>query len=172
MFAGWFARAIIADWQSGKQMGSYLAQTLNGHPKAFVQGEVHLQASFLKLAYQKYGTVSSDFSLPSQEEHFYWRSENEELCIRIAFDTQSNKIMGISVIGLKLRSDLVFKWINKKKSLKYALTHLSDALYQGEFAPTYTEEIIRAYNKMYNGNLKAETFKWKRILKLSKQGNY
>lgn len=164
--------AIIADWQSGKQMGSCLAQTLNGHPKAFVQGEVHLQASFLKLAYQKYGTVSSDFSLPSQEEHFYWRSENEELCIRIAFDTQSNKIMGISVIGLKLRSDLVFKWINKKKSLKYALTHLSGALYQGEFAPTYTEEIIRAYNKMYNGNLKAKTFKWKRILKLSKQGNY
>ncbi len=158
---------IIAQWQSGKQMGSCLAQTLSGHPKVFVQGNTHLLTSFLKLTYQKYGTVSSDLSLPSQEEHFYWKCENEELSLRIAFDTQSNKIMGISVIGLKLRSDLVLNWIKKKKTLKYALTHLSDALYLGEFAVTYTEEIIRAYNKMYNGSLKAKTFKWKRVLKLS-----
>ena len=158
-------RSIEAVWYTGRMMGETLAQTLCGNNKEYKPGNWFNSAKFLDIEYQTYGWV---WATPKPEEtHFYWEHESGKKSIRLVYLTETNQFLGMNVFGIRMRHEVVDRWITQKKDVYEVLAILKDANFDPEFYVQHENEILAKFNKENNTDIQSQKRNWKRILNIS-----
>ncbi len=156
-------KPIEAVWYTGRMMGETLAQTLCGNRTEYKPGHWFNAAKFFDIEYQTYGWVSSDRNKKDYEKHFHWRHSKDYKCVTIAYDTNTNKFLGINTFGIRMRHAIVDLWLTEERDIFYVLAHLADANFDPEFYKTHEAEIVAQFNVENNTNIVLKRTSWKRI---------
>ena len=157
-------RPLEQVWYTGKMMGKVLANTLTGNRTPYTPGNWYNSAKFFDIEYQTYGWVMN--SLRDNEEDFYWEHANGKMCLKVVFDKNSKAFLGLNVFGIRLRHEVMDRWLSENRSVQFVLEHLADANFDPEFYRTYEEEIIQKFNKEKSTSLRAKKKSWSRIFQL------
>lgn len=153
-------RSIEAVWYVGRMMGETVAQTIAGNKTEYLPGNWFNSAKFFDVEYQTYGAV------PSELDHnltFIWQHPEKNILLRLVHN-QHQILEGINAFGMRLRHEVVDRWLNEKRSLHYVLEHLADANFDPEFYKRFEPVIVRYYNQKYNKEIKPAKKDWRRIL--------
>lgn len=156
-------RPVEAVWYTGRMMGEVLAQSICGNKRAYNPGHWFNSAKFLDIEYQTYGWVFSENSKKDQEQHFHWRHPKEKICVTIAFNKDTKQFLGINTFGIRMRHEILDRWLTEKRSLDYVMEYLKDANFDPEFYAQYEEDIVSHYNALYSANITPRKKSWKRI---------
>jgi len=133
-------KKIEAVWYSGRAMGETLAQTLCGTPTVFEPGPWFNSAKFFDIEYQTYGQVSPQPD--SEKEHqLYWQHPQKNCSLRLAFNPNTNRFLGVLALGIRLRHILFDRWLRQEKSLAYVIKNLSKAGFDPEFSSDYFKKM-------------------------------
>ncbi|MDX1327188.1 MAG: FAD/NAD(P)-binding oxidoreductase, partial [Arenibacter sp.] len=156
-------RPVEAVWYTGRMMGEALAQTICGRKTPYNPGHWFNSAKFLDIEYQTYGWVFPEAVKKEYEEHFHWRHPKEKICITIAFHKESRQFLGINTLGIRMRHEIVDRWLTQKRSVASVLEYLKDANFDPEFYSQYEEDIVAHYNSIFGTNINPKKKSWKRI---------
>lgn len=151
-------RAIDPIWYTGRIMGENLAQTLCGNAMKYSPGHWFNSAKFFDIEYQTYGMV---FSEPREgETSFHWQSADGKKSVYLVWEKDTNKFLGINVLGLRMRHELFDKWLSESASIQEVLSDLRQANFDPEFYKRHEEEIIVAFNAQTGMNVELNSKKW------------
>ncbi len=156
-------RPVEAVWYTGRMMGEAIAQTICGNPTSYNPGHWFNSAKFLDIEYQTYGWVFSERNRKPYEEHFHWRHVDEKICVTISFHKETKEFLGINTFGIRMRHEIVDRWLTEGKSVEHVMAHLSDANFDPEFYATYEASIIAKYNEQFNTSIGLKKKSLKRI---------
>ncbi|WP_424989474.1 NAD(P)/FAD-dependent oxidoreductase [Flagellimonas sp.] len=159
-------RPIEAVWYTGRMMGEALAQTICGNRMTYNPGHWFNSAKFLDIEYQTYGWVFSERNKKENELHFHWRHPNEKICITIAFDKDSGILLGINTFGIRLRHQIVDRWLSEKRTADFVMEHLVDANFDPEFYKNFESQIVSKYNADFGKSISLKKKSLKRIFQL------
>ncbi len=157
-------RTVEAVWYTGRMMGETVAHTVCGNRRKYSPGHWFNSAKFFDIEYQTYGWVRSERSRPEEETHFHWRHPEEKICITAAFDTTNRKFMGINTFGIRMRHEVVDRWLTEGRSIDHVMEYLKDANFDPEFYRPYEEQIVSAFNATFGTQIRPRKKSWKRIL--------
>lgn len=146
-------------WYTGKLQGEALAKTIVGKRTIYERGIWFNSAKFFDIEYQTYGFV---FNEPLEGiSTFYWEHPEEEVCIRINYQDDTQVVTGINTFGIRMRHNVWENWLAKKCTLKYVLENLQDANFDPEFFKRYEKSVIAEFNDKYPDNqLKLSPLRW------------
>ncbi|MBC8766585.1 NAD(P)/FAD-dependent oxidoreductase [Arenibacter sp. BSSL-BM3] len=156
-------RPVEAVWYTGRMMGEALAQTICGRKRAYKPGHWFNSAKFLDIEYQTYGWVFSDRSKKDHEQHFHWRHPKEKICVTIAFHKDTKQLLGINTFGIRMRHEILDRWLTEERTMDYVMEYLRDANFDPEFYAQYEKAIISHYNVEFGTNITPKKKSWKRI---------
>ena len=156
-------KPVEAVWYTGRMMGEAIAQTICGNPTSYNPGHWFNSAKFLDIEYQTYGWVFSERNRKPYEEHFHWRHNNEKACVTISFHKETKEFLGINTFGIRMRHEIVDRWLTDGKSIDHVMAHLRDANFDPEFYATYEAAIIAKYNEQFNASIGLKKKSLKRI---------
>ena len=157
-------RPIEQVWYTGRMMGEAVAATLTGDQTRYNPGHWFNSAKFFDIEYQTYGWV---WAKPKEnEDDFYWEHESGKICLRLRWDKNSGKLLGVNNFGFRLRHHAFDKWFNEERTVEYVLAHLSDANFDPEFYKQHEAEIIGQFNEQTGSRVSLNKKSWKRILEL------
>lgn len=131
-------------WYTGRMMGETVAATVCGQRTLYQPGIWFNSAKFFDIEYQVYGLITPQ--LRPDEQTFYWQHARENICLRIQYSAPSKAILGISVLGMRLRHELIDRWISANKTVGYVLEHLAEANFDPEFYKNHETSIIKKFN--------------------------
>ncbi|OAB79837.1 NAD(P)/FAD-dependent oxidoreductase [Cochleicola gelatinilyticus] len=137
--------AVEAVWYTGRMMGEVLAQTLCGNNMEYNPGHWFNSAKFFDIEYQTYGWVHSKRKLKDHEAQFHWKCESDQRCVTISFHKDTNVFLGINTFGIRMRHEVIDRWLTEKRSIDYVIEHLKEANFDPEFYKKYEPEICSAY---------------------------
>lgn len=157
-------RPIEQVWYTGRMMGETVAQTICGTPTAYVPGHWFNSAKFFDIEYQTYGKV--DAVLAEGEEHFYWENSAGDKCLKMVFDKQTKRFIGLNVFGIRLRHELLDRWLNEERDVEFILSHLKNANFDPELFKGDEKAIIQSYNQEFNAQLQLKKKRWQQIFAL------
>ncbi|RXG27387.1 NAD(P)/FAD-dependent oxidoreductase [Leeuwenhoekiella marinoflava] len=138
-------KPVEAVWYTGRMMGETVAQTICGTPFEYNPGNWFNSAKFFDIEYQTYGWVFSSRNKKDYEQHFHWKHPDNTKCITIAFHKKSLQFLGINTFGIRMRHEVLDRWLNERKSIDYVLQHLSQANFDPEFYKKYESYIQATY---------------------------
>ncbi|MFC3809730.1 NAD(P)/FAD-dependent oxidoreductase [Lacihabitans lacunae] len=138
-------RPIEAVWYTGKIMGEALAKTLNGKPTEYAPGHWFNSAKFFDIEYQVYGDMPA--VTPEGQTEFFWKNKENNKSIRILFETENRKFIGINTLGIRLRHAFFNEVLDNEQTVDYVLDNLTKANFDPEFYKRYEKEIQSAFNK-------------------------
>ncbi len=138
-------KPVEAVWYTGRMMGEALAQTLCGKPFEYNPGHWFNSAKFFDIEYQTYGWVSSTKDKKDFEAHFHWKHEDDTKCITIAYHSDSAEFLGINTFGIRMRHEVIDRWLSEKRDLDYVMKHLPKANFDPEFFKKHFKEIYSAF---------------------------
>lgn len=154
-------RNIEQVWYTGRIMGESLARTLTGDPIAYQPGHWFNSAKFLDMEYQTYGWV---FSKEREgESHFYWEHEDGKKCIRINFEKDTGKLIGLNTFGIRLRHEILDRWLNEERSIDYAIGHMRDANFDPEFYKGFEKDLKVSFEQQTGRTIELKKRSLKRI---------
>ncbi|TXC76996.1 NAD(P)/FAD-dependent oxidoreductase [Luteibaculum oceani] len=154
-------RATEAVWYVGRMMGETLAKTLCGLPTKYSPGPWFNSAKFMDIEYQTYGLISAN---PQEgESYFYWQHPTEYIALRIAFETDTKKLLGVNSFGFRLRHEMLDAWLREKVSVEEFLAQLKNANFDPEFYDHFEEDIVSAFNLQFGTNIKTKKKSWLQI---------
>ncbi|MEH6408864.1 MAG: NAD(P)/FAD-dependent oxidoreductase, partial [Leeuwenhoekiella sp.] len=104
-------------------------------------------AKFFDIEYQTYGWVSSSRSLNENEGHFHWKHIDDTKCITIAYDNNSGTFLGINTFGIRMRHEVIDRWLTEKRDINFVIDHLVQANFDPEFFKKHFKEIHNAYQR-------------------------
>lgn len=156
-------RPVEAVWYTGRMMGEAIAQTICGNPTTYNPGHWFNSAKFLDIEYQTYGWVFSEVNKKDHEQHFHWRHAKENICITIAFHIDTKIFLGINTFGIRMRHEIIDKWLSEGKSIEDVLEHLRDANFDPEFYTTNEASIVAKYNEQFKASIGLKKKSLKRI---------
>jgi NAD(P)H-nitrite reductase large subunit len=136
-------RAIEAVWYTGRMMGETVAQTICGNKTAYQPGHWFNSAKFLDIEYQTYGNVSA--TILTNETHFYWQHPTQHKCVRIVYETNSRKFIGINTFGIRMRHQFFDDALSQQLSVDAVIQNLSKANFDPEFFKQYEKEISQSF---------------------------
>ena len=160
-------RSIEAVWYTGRMMGETLAQTICDNRMEYKPGHWFNSAKFLDIEYQTYGWVFSEKRKKETEAHFHWRHPKEKICITLAFDKDSETLLGINTFGIRLRHEIFDRWLNDKRNVDYVMEHLVDANFDPEFYKNFEAQIVSKYNSDFGKSIKLKKKNLKRIFQIA-----
>ncbi len=140
-------RAIEAVWYVGRMMGETVARTITGKKTAYKPGIWFNSAKFYDIEYQTYGTVPAQ--CPEGSSEFYWECGDQKKCIKIVYDTNSKKVKGVNLFGIRSRHEVWNRWLEGEKTLSYVIRHLPEANFDPEFFTRWEGDIQQTYNDTY-----------------------
>ena len=118
-------------WYTGRIMGETVAQTITGNRLPYKPGTWFNSAKFFDTEYQTYGWVFP--TLKENEETWYSENVKKNQALRLVFLKENRQLAGVNAFGIRLRHDVLDKWITEKNTADYFLEHLSEALFDPEF---------------------------------------
>lgn len=154
-------RAIEQVWYTGRMMGETLAQTLLGERTEYAPGPWFNSAKFFNLEYQTYGMVAAQQQ--ENEKRLFWQSDDMNKALTLVYEKESHRFIGLNVFGMRLRHELMDRWLREERDLEYVLVHLRDANFDPEFYKRNELEIIMAFNRQEGQRLSPKKKSWKRI---------
>ncbi|WP_335964921.1 FAD/NAD(P)-binding oxidoreductase [Galbibacter sp. PAP.153] len=132
-------KPIEAVWYTGRMMGEVVAQTICGNKMAYRPGIWFNSAKFLDIEYQTYGWV---WAKPkAYEKQFYWEHPDGNICINIAYHKNTRAVLGINTFGIRMRHEVLNKWIHQEKEIDFVVKNLKKAHFDPEFYHTYYSDI-------------------------------
>ncbi|MFY0689471.1 MAG: FAD-dependent oxidoreductase [Cyclobacteriaceae bacterium] len=138
-------RSLEAVWYTGRKMGETVAQTITGSSMSYNPGIWFNSAKFFDIEYQTYGTVQP--RPPEGVGQFHWEHGNKGMTF--AYDEASLTFLGVNTFGIRLRHEVVDRWLKDKVKLDHVVTHLMAANFDPEFFRQYDPEIQRAFNEEF-----------------------
>ncbi|WP_026809194.1 NAD(P)/FAD-dependent oxidoreductase [Arenibacter latericius] len=156
-------RPVEAVWYTGRMMGEALAQTICGRKTPYNPGHWFNSAKFLDIEYQTYGWVFPEVSKKEYEQHFHWRHPKEKICITVAYHKDNKQLLGINTFGIRMRHQIVDRWLTEKRDINYVMEYLKDANFDPEFYSRHEKSIVAHYNSIFNTNITPKKKSWKRI---------
>ncbi|GAB4336465.1 MAG: FAD-dependent oxidoreductase [Flammeovirgaceae bacterium] len=145
-------------WYTGKAHGETLAKTICGKKTMYKPSVWFNSAKFFNIEYQTYGYVPAKET--TEHESILWQKGKK--LIRLVFEKESKKFLGVNVLGIRYRHEVLDSWIKNQKSINYVLQHLSEANFDPEFFKKHESELIEIYNQQ-NPLQKITTQKKKRL---------
>lgn len=142
-------RPIEAVWYTGRMMGETVAQTLCGHRTAYQPGHWFNSAKFFDIEYQTYGWVFSDRLKDASEIHFHWKHSDDTKCLTVSTNKETGKFLGINTFGMRMRHDIMDRWLTEQRSTNYVMEHLGEALFDPEFYRNFKNEILLSYQNQF-----------------------
>ena len=137
-------RPVEQVWYTGRMMGETLAYTICKDKLKYQPGIWFNSAKFLEIEYQTYGWV---WAKPKEDEQdFYWEDESGRKCLKLVYDKKEKSLKGCNVFGIRLRHEVMEKWIKAKKNVKEVVEELSEANFDPEFYKKYEPEIKEKFN--------------------------
>ena len=158
-------RPVEQVWYTGRMMGEALGKTLGGNPTKYQPGPWFNSAKFFDIEYQTYGQVAS--KAQENESRFYWQHPTENLALHLVFDKNTGAFIGINCFGIRLRHELLDKYLREEKSIDYVLEHFNDLNFDPEFYKNHFPSIIEKFNKQFGKDIKLKKKSWKRIFQLN-----
>ncbi|MCB0698596.1 MAG: NAD(P)/FAD-dependent oxidoreductase [Chitinophagaceae bacterium] len=160
-------KALEQVWYTGRMQGQVLAQTLCNNTTEYNPGPWFNSAKFLDIEYQNYGMLPAEAT--NDIEMFYWEHSSGKIAFRAGFEKATGKLIGINSFGFRLRHELFDRWLTGGRNIDEVMEHLADANFDPEFYRKYEADIINAYNKQFNKNIKAKKRSWSRIFQNMKR---
>lgn len=145
-------RNIEQIWYTGRIMGETVAQTICRKPTKYQPSNFFNSAKFFDIEYQVYGNIQSRKT--DEIKSFYWENTSENKALRINYQADSEQVVGVNTLGLRMRHEVWEKWLNEKWMIDDVMQNLSKANFDPEFYKQYESEIIEKYNLENNSNLK------------------
>lgn len=140
-------KAIEQVWYTGRMHGETVAKTICGEKTAYQPGPWFNSAKFLDIEYQVYGEIKS--TPPNNVEHIYWEHKKGKQSIRIAYDKNTTRLLGINLMGIRYRHEVCDRWLNGGALLKEVIKNLKKANFDPEFYKEYENEILKLYNSRF-----------------------
>ncbi|MGA9239080.1 NAD(P)/FAD-dependent oxidoreductase [Robiginitalea sp.] len=138
-------RVVEAVWYTGRMMGETLARTICGQEMEYKPGHWFNSAKFFDIEYQTYGWVSAARGRDPEELHFHWRHPKELLCLTLAYDGTTRKLLGINTFGIRLRHEVIDRWLTRGITIDQAVESLGEANFDPEQYRRYEGDILRAF---------------------------
>ncbi|MFO0356636.1 MAG: NAD(P)/FAD-dependent oxidoreductase [Sphingobacteriaceae bacterium] len=137
-------RPIEQVWYTGRMHGETLAHSIATCEKtAYQPGHWFNSAKFFDIEYQTYGNVP--YQMPENFNSFYWEHPTEKICLRLVFEKETEKFIGLNVFGIRMRHAVVDKWLNEMQSVNYVIDNLQEANFDPEFFIKHESAIILSY---------------------------
>ncbi|MBT8269279.1 MAG: FAD-dependent oxidoreductase, partial [Bacteroidia bacterium] len=137
-------RTVETVWYTGRMMGETVAQTICGNRLKYNPGHWFNSAKFFDIEYQTYGWV---FARPRENEaHFHWKHEDDTKCITVCYDKNSMKFLGINTFGIRMRHEVLDRWLTEGRDADFVMSNLSAANFDPEFYSRFEGDILKAYN--------------------------
>lgn len=152
-------------WYTGRMMGEVVARTVVGERTPYAPGVWFNSAKFFDIEYQTYGWV---FPRAGEgEEHFYWEQPEGKRSLRMVFGKEDRILRGVNVFGIRLRHEILDRWISNHRTVDFALEHFRDANFDTEFFKEHAPSILERFNSNYGTHIKPARRSWKRILQIN-----
>ena len=120
-----------------------------------------ISAKFFDIEYQTFGCVWNQ--LRDDEATYYWEHSNGKICLRLVYNKENKRLLGINVFGIRLRHEVCDRWIKEERSIDYVMTHLRDANFDPEFYKQHEPAIVAEYNQQTGSNIQLKKRSWARI---------
>lgn len=156
-------RPIEAVWYTGRMMGEVVAQSICSQKTPYKPGHWFNSAKFFDIEYQTYGWVHSERRKPEYEVHFNWQHPNENIALTIAYDQETETLLGLNSFGMRTRHKLIDRWLTEGRDISYVLAHWADALFDPEFSTSYQSDILKIFNSSLNRSVQKQKKSWSRI---------
>lgn len=130
-------------WYTARLHAETLAATLLGKRTAYDRGPWFNSAKFLDIEYQTYGFVPAHPG--EQHASLYWQNAEATKVIRILYDTQTTKLLGINLLGIRYRHDLCHHWLQQQYTLHEVMQELPAVNFDPEFFQRYEKELLQQY---------------------------
>ena len=138
-------KPVEAVWYTGRMMGETIARTLTKNKTQYNPGNWFNSAKFFDIEYQTYGWV---FNSPKENElHIHWAHKDKEKFITIAFNKNDNMFLGINTFGIRMRHEVLDRWLTEKRSVSFVLANLKEANFDPEFYKNYEKEIFNSFKE-------------------------
>ena len=138
-------KPVEAVWYTGRMMGETLALTLTGERSRYNPGNWFNSAKFFDIEYQTYGWV---WPVPKEnEQHFHWQHEEGTKAITISFDKNTKLFLGINSFGIRMRHEVLDRWLTEKRGINYVLANLKQANFDPEFYTRHEAKIFEGFKK-------------------------
>ncbi|MEJ7691547.1 FAD-dependent oxidoreductase [Daejeonella sp.] len=138
-------------WYTGKMHGETLAQTICGKKAAYNPGPWFNSAKFFDIEYQTYGTMNA--KPLENESSFYWEHQGGKICFRVVYDKKDETLIGINVLGIRLRHEICDKWLQEKRKIDDVMANLHQLNFDPEFFTKHDKNILLAYNHHTGKNI-------------------
>ena len=136
-------KPVEAVWYTGRMMGETLALTLTGKKSRYNPGNWFNSAKFFDIEYQTYGWV---WPKPKEnEQHFHWQHKDGTKAITISFDRYTNQFLGINTFGIRMRHEVLDRWLTEKRKINYVLANLKQANFDPEFYNRHEATIFKSF---------------------------
>ena len=145
---------IESIWYSGRLMGETVANTITESKTKYKPGHWFNSAKFLDIEYQIYGKVNNTKSISKGNAQFNWNNYSKSVNITIQYIISNRQITGISALGIRLRQEVIHKWLDEKKDIHFTIKNFDKILFDPEFSTNYYNQIIKTYNEIFKVNLK------------------
>jgi len=126
-------------------MGETLARTICGQDMEYKPGHWFNSAKFFDIEYQTYGWVSAARGRDPEEQHFHWRHPKELLCLTLAYDGKTRKLLGLNTFGIRLRHEVIDRWLTEGIGIDQAVERLGEANFDPEQYHRYEGDILQAF---------------------------
>lgn len=157
-------RAIEQVWYTGRMMGEAVAKTITGERTKYSPGHWFNSAKFFDIEYQTYGYV------PPEEvrglETFYWEHMSDYKALRVVYESEDKKLVGVSAYGIRLRHELLDRWFNEGREVDYFMSHYRDVNFDPEFFELYYDEIASRFKEFSGLAVDPKPRSWKRIFQV------
>ena len=131
-------------------MGQTVANNICGNKTKYNPGIWFNSAKFFDIEYQTYGVILP--KPPEGQLSFEWENKSQRVRVRINFEKESGKFVGINLFGIRGRHHIYEKWLSEGKNIKYVVENLKLANFDPEFFKSYEADIIQAFNQKHNTN--------------------
>ena len=141
-------RPVEQVWYTGRMMGETVARTVTGEKTAYKPGIWFNSAKFFNIEYQTYGQVKPQLDVG--QELFVWQSEDKKKLLRVVFDEKTMAVLGMNVLGIRMRHEVWDDWIGQKQKINFVMEHLNEANFDPEFFKSYEYSIREKFNREFD----------------------
>jgi NAD(P)H-nitrite reductase large subunit len=132
-------RTIEQVWYTGRMHGETLAHSLITAKTSYNPGHWFNSAKFFDIEYQTYGNVPNITA--ESLNSFYWEHHAGKMCFRIVYDFQTHQLIGINVFGIRMRHEVIDRWLSEGKKIDFVMEHLAEANFDPEFSVRHESAI-------------------------------
>ena len=140
-------RPIEQVWYTGRMHGETVAQTICGKRTKYQPGPWFNSAKFFDIEYQVYGDIKT--AAEEKKDQIYWEHPEGKHSIRLVYEKESTKLLGINLMGIRYRHEVCDRWLKDGATLKEVIQNLKKANFDPELYQEYEDEVLRLYNARF-----------------------